>query len=870
MTSVAAEVLTSRTLPNGARILCLPSASDPGGAVAIQLWVASGTAAERAEEHGCAHLLEHMLFKPRGADRSSGDLARAIETLGGDVNAFTSHDETVIYATVPAAGWHGAMSALLDAALTPRLDAGELAREIEVVVEEIKQYDDEPGQRAGQALMSMVHRGHAYARPVLGLAKEVRSHGARRLRGFHRRAYAGTRLTLVVVGPVTTAEVLAAARGRLGAAARAAGRADRPSVGSAPGGRVRLRREDVHEAQIMFGWPTPGLGDPALAALDVAALVLGHGDAARLVRETRRRDQLVTDVHAHLDVAREAGTFVISARTTSDKLAASGAAIAAQVARLASRSVSGEELARARTVLESDRIYRRETAQGQAHAIGYYAALAGDPGLEEAYFQALRAVDVESVREAIAARLVPVEAQIVAVVPQEEVTAAELPGLRRSLAEIGRAPPRRSRPAGKDGLVAAELACGLKIFAAVDRRVPVTASWLAWPGGLIGEPAALAGRAAMLATLLTRGHARADGDTISREIDGMAASLEGFAGRSCLGIHGESLARHLPRVLEEMVECALTPSFPQDELEEERRVALEDLTADEDDLGQVALRAMRGLLFGDHPFSRDLRGTKAGLRAIQRADLIATMKQSYGLGGGVLALAGDVDVEAAIEVIEARLAGVGKPGRAGGKRGKSGEREAPAWPTRARQRLLHREREQAHVAMGFPGLTVADPRVPTMEVLMMVLGGQSGRLFHALREEEGLVYQVDASSHEGASAGHVTLYASTSQAKLGRALAALELHVARIRERAAASEELARAKATLIGQHRIGLQRRSRIASAIASAVIFGLPADHFRGYDERIRAVTAEEVLALAGEIFAPSRRALGIVRDRTSATFG
>jgi len=864
LTPATAEVLTSRVLPNGARILCLPCGGDPGGAVAIQLWVASGTAAERAEEHGCAHLLEHMLFKPRGADRSSGDLAHAIETLGGDVNAFTSHDETVIYATVPAAGWREALGALLDAALTPRLDAKELAREIEVVVEEIKQYDDEPGQRAGQALVSMVHREHAYARPVLGLAKEVRSHGARRLRGFHRRAYAGSRLTLVVVGPVSPAEALAAAKGRLGAAPRAAGRAYAPSVGSAPSGRVRLRREDVHEALILFGWSTPGLGDPALAALDVAALVLGHGDAARLVRETRRREQLVTDVNAHLDVAREAGTFLISARTTSEKLVAAGSAIAAQVARLASRSVTSEELARARTVLESDRTYRRETAQGQAHAIGYYAALAGDPGLEEGYFQALRALDVESVRAVIAAHLAPVEAQIVAVVPEEEVAAAALPGLRKDLADVGKVPARRARQAGKDGLVSAELACGLRIFAAVDRRVPVTASWLAWPGGLIGEPAALAGRSGLLATLLTRGHARADGDTISREIDGMAASLEGFAGRSCLGIHGESLARHLPRVLEEMLECALTPSFPEEELDEERRVALEDLTADEDDLGQVALRTMRELLYGDHPFCRDLRGTKGGLRALRRADLLACMKQDYGPGQAVLALAGDVDVEAAIEVIEARLAGVGKRAKAG----RAGKTAAPQWPTRARQRLLHREREQAHVAMGFPGLTVADPRVPVMEVLMMVLGGQSGRLFHALREEQGLVYQVDASAHEGASAGHVTLYASTSQVKLGKALGALELHVARIRGSAIASEELARAKASLIGQHRIGLQRRARIASAVASAVIFGLPADHFRGYDARISAVTAAEVQALAAEIFAPSRRALGIVRDRAVAT--
>ncbi len=105
-------------LPNGARILVLPTGGPGGGgAAAVQLWVGAGTSAEQADEHGCAHLLEHMLFKPLVAEHvpkamlkaagvpASGpiDLATALEALGGDSNAFTSHDETVIHATVPGA-----------------------------------------------------------------------------------------------------------------------------------------------------------------------------------------------------------------------------------------------------------------------------------------------------------------------------------------------------------------------------------------------------------------------------------------------------------------------------------------------------------------------------------------------------------------------------------------------------------------------------------------------------------------------------------------------------------------------------------------------------------------------------------------------
>ncbi|MEZ4454052.1 MAG: pitrilysin family protein [Nannocystaceae bacterium] len=283
--------LVRRRLPGGARILCLEAGS-ADAPVAVQLWIAAGTAAERPQEHGCAHLLEHMLFKPYAAGgpaAASGDLARAIETLGGDVNAFTSHDETVLHATVPSPAWGGAVDAILWAALRPALDAAETLREREVVVEEIKQYDDEPGQKSVQALLGRLHAGHAYARPVLGLTREVRSHTARRLRAFHRRTYAGERLTLVVVGPVAAADVVARARRLLAAAGEGAPlRRGRPAEAAPSRIHAIVDRGDVQEAHLFFGWRGPGLGDPAVAALDVAGVVLGHGEASRLVREVRR------------------------------------------------------------------------------------------------------------------------------------------------------------------------------------------------------------------------------------------------------------------------------------------------------------------------------------------------------------------------------------------------------------------------------------------------------------------------------------------------------------------------------------------------------------------------------------------------------
>lgn len=866
--AAAAERVDLR-LANGARVIVLPLAgpASGGGAAAVQLWIGAGTSAEGPEEHGCAHLLEHMLFKPLPPEHvpkgMPGDLASLLEALGGDSNAFTSHDETVVHATVPARVAALATTVIAAAALHPTLAAATLAREREVVVEEIKQYDDEPGQRVFQALLRRIHGRHSYGRPVLGLAREVRGHGPARLRAYHRRAYAGERVTLVVVGPVEVAKVVAAARRALAPLprARALPAEDVPSPPTR-GPRVSLRRADVQEAYLMLGWPAPPAGDPEAPALDVAAVVLGHGEASRLVRETRRRDRLVSEINCSCESLRRGGTLVISAHTTASQAEAAVAAIFAQVGRLRDQPIAAEELARARAILESDQVYRQETVQGRAHALGFYATAFGDLGREQAYYAALAQLTPEAVRLACARALDPARASVSAELPAARTTPAAVQRLTRAIA--AQAPPRprtraRSPAIAVDrfGVASLTLAGGLQVRARVERSVAMAAGWLVWPGGQLRET--LAGAAATTAALLTRGDARRDGDTISRAIDDRAALLDGFATRSCLGLHWESLARDVPAVLDIALECGRSPRFPDDELAEERRVGLQELAAEADDPAQLAIRAMLAAFYGEHPFARPLRGTAAGLHALTSARLRALWAQDHPLAGAVLGLVGDIDLEAALAQINLLL-GTGRKSQARPRR--LAAVSPPPQPRR--ERVIFKDREQAHIALGFPGLRLGDPREPALDVLAAALGGQSGRLFVALRETQGLVYEISVSSMEAPGAGHVMIHASTSQDKLTRARAAIAAELEQVLAGPLRPEPLQRAKAWLIGQHEIGQQRRGRVASALALNAAHGL--DHARHflYPDRIAAVSAAEVWALARQVLDPARQVVGLVRAR------
>jgi zinc protease len=234
----------------------------------------------------------------------------------------------------------------------------------------------------------------------------------------------------------------------------------------------------------------------------------------------------------------------------------------------------------------------------------------------------------------------------------------------------------------------------------------------------------------------------------------------------------------------------------------------------------------------------------------------------YPIGRAVLAIAGDVDFPRLVDALDETLNQ--EPHHAGGR--------LPSWPgagpkppKRSTHRVIERpDRDQGHVVLGFPGLTLGDPRVAALDVLMAVLGGQSGRLFMRLRERQGLVYHVTGAASEGIDGGHVFFYLAAAGQRLDEATAALHEEIAELARDGLAPGELERAKALQIGQFEMGIQRRGRIASRIAFGEIHDLGPTHYLRYPERVRKVRAGQLVALARELLVDAPRTQVTVRPR------
>ncbi len=322
----------------------------------------------------------------------------------------------------------------------------------------------------------------------------------------------------------------------------------------------------------------------------------------------------------------------------------------------------------------------------------------------------------------------------------------------------------------------------------------------------------------------------------------LGGSLGAVAGRNSFGIATEWLARSWQDGFELLADCIVEPAFPASELAREKRLLLDDQVNQRDNPTQVAFRLFSETLYGDHPYHRDVLGTARSIGSMSRATLAAFYRDHYPVSALAIAIVGDVDLDDAVARATERFGGAKRVAVPAPKIA------PPSFDGRpAAQREVYRylERAPAHLVVGFPGATVDAPDRFALEVLIAVLGGQSGRLFAELRDKQGLVYRVSAHSIEGVDPGFVAIYLSCAPDKLDAATAAVVGELDRIRTSGVTGDELARAKSYLVGSHQIAMQRRSAVANAIAYHEAYGLGWQAWAGYDAAIGAVTPAEVAA-------------------------
>jgi predicted Zn-dependent peptidase len=342
--------------------------------IALGFWIGAGSRDENDARAGVSHFIEHLLFK--GSSRyTAQEIAEIFDELGGELNAATSRETTVVYARIPDDRLETALDVMTDMVFRPSFD--DVDSEREVVLEEIAMVEDTPHDLVHDIATEAVFGGHPLGRPVIGRADVISTVSGRSLASYHRRAYAGPRVVLAAAGNVRHERLVGLLRERRnGAVEREARELARRPVRRLPRPALRFQRKDTEQYHVCLSAPGICRSDERRFAVSILDAILGGSASSRLFQEIREKRGLAYSVYSYLSEYSDAGQVGLYVGTREENLATCLEIAVAELEDLAEGNVRDDELTRAkenlkgRLLLSLESTSTRMTRLGKATATG--------------------------------------------------------------------------------------------------------------------------------------------------------------------------------------------------------------------------------------------------------------------------------------------------------------------------------------------------------------------------------------------------------------------------------------------------------------------------------------------------------------------
>lgn len=873
--NVAREIL-----PNGLTVLIKENHAAPVVAVLVSVQV--GYFHEPDRLNGIAHVVEHMLFKGTPRRPENEQIAREIREIGGIVNAGTYYEETSYYVVVPSRHAERAVEIQADAFQNSLFDAGELAKEIKVIVQESQQKRDNPTAMLIESLYELAYDKHRIRRWRIGLPETLRGFTRDDLVGFVHGAYRPENVTLTIVGDISTQEGLDLARRYWSDFER--GVFNREQSEEEPvhrGFRYRRMAGDTRQRLLLFAMPAPPILHPDSAPLMILSALLSDGRSARLYRSLREKQRLVNSAWASYEGFDQMGIFTLGAESIGDDPMPVETALWAEVARIRDEPIEPEELERIKTRVESRRLFAQEEVLGVARTLSTYEAL-GDYRLTDVLLERLHAVTPEDVRRVSDAYLRLSRASLLEYLP-ESAPAPERPIHEVEDALRAAAGPEKSADAvaeAKSEPYAPDFRAVSAVFGASAREretprtiplpnggtlifkprrdLPVVSVNVVFRGGRRREDRSRSG----ITNLMLKSSIKGTRSYSSEEIAGRIEALGSGIGMSLLpDFFGYGLKLRKD-VLEEGLpifrEVICLPAFSEEEVDREKQSIYAEIRRQQDNNFSLAYDLFSAACYGDdHPYGLPASGLADAVAEMTPRVLAEWHARHVDPADMVIGVVGDLD-EAEATALFGALAPEGQSS-VGGRWGDIGQAVLPEAPV---ERVLNRQKQQTATTLGFLGANLFSPDRYALDVLSEITSGMGGRFFRSVRGENALAYQVTSFHRSRLDSGNFVAYTATAPENEAKARDLILQECARLGQEPVEAAELDAAKAAIIGEHAIGTQTFGAQAGELAAVGIYGLPLDEPQQYLAHIDQVTADDVRDVAQRYLAPDRYWVGVVR--------
>jgi zinc protease len=813
-------------LPNGLTAILQEDHAAP--VLSAQFWIETGSQhEEQFAGSGLSHLLEHMVFK--GTKSYPGaELATRVNSAGGQWNAYTTFDRTVYYIDGPSTARDTFLEVLFELVFLPLFPKDDFETEREVIRREIAMGNDDPDSAASHLLFRTFFQHDSRRHPVIGHLGLFNALSYEDMTGYHQRRYLPSNSFFVLSGDFESAAVIET----LSTLAASLPAQPLSEVNGLPEPRQLGRREarssfQVPVSKTTLAWQTPGLTHPDSPVLELLSGILGGGQSSYLYRR----------LHEELGLAHHIGTwawsppngpgmFSVSAEVDREKRDQLEASVLSEIKQAMQGDLEGE-LDKARRQVFAQQFKTLSTASGRASDLASNWHEARNLNFTRDYLEFLDDVTVEDLTRVADLYLREDGLTIISLDPEEA------PAPKATVARNGNAP---------GDIITRELSNGLTLILRSDPRVPTVQFQSVFQAGRLAETTDTCGINALHSSLLTKGTEARSASDFANAVESLGASVQASAGNNTSMVSSFCLKPDLRVVLGLAAEALRTPAFREETLDQQREVQHADLREALEDPLKTTFLLLRKKLFGEQHYGLPRLGTEESLSNISPDSLLAHHREFMTRSNGVLAVFGDIDPEAIVEQCEELFADL--------PQGSSATARAEA-TKQSGEVSATLDKEQAVVAIGFPGATVDSDDVPALELIHDYCANMAGPLFTRLREELGLAYYVSATQFHGVGTGLFAFYIGTSPDQVDLARRELLQQIQILLQDGVPAEPLEHAKTSMLASDAMENQSNHAMAQMCSLNTLFGLGPLHHLEHAKRIRALTVQDVQETAQRYF-------------------
>jgi predicted Zn-dependent peptidase len=352
------------TLPTGERVISeyVPSVRS----VSLGFWIGTGSRDETDSRAGVSHFIEHLLFKGTGT-HTAQEIAEIFDGLGGELNAATSRETTLVYARVPDDRLEAALDVIVGMVYDPAF--AEVDAEREVVLEEIAMVDDNPQDLVHDIVAEAVFGSHPLGRPVIGRAEVISSVSARALAAYHRAVYAHDNIVVAAAGNVTHERVLELLAARIPKTQNPARRTRKP-FGRVPSPGYRFQRKTTEQYHVCLGAPGISRRDDRRFAASLLDSILGGSASSRLFQEIREKRGMAYSVYSFASQYSDSGQLGLYVGTREENLVECLEIVARELGDVSAGNVRPGELERAKENLKGRMLLSMESTSNRMSRLG--------------------------------------------------------------------------------------------------------------------------------------------------------------------------------------------------------------------------------------------------------------------------------------------------------------------------------------------------------------------------------------------------------------------------------------------------------------------------------------------------------------------